>query len=85
MSGEIVDTFANRNFMIRIQFIKYSRGESHCYAESWLMQRHPYGYFIDYFDTIESAKSSIAGDNAQRHNKLGYKHNYILYKLEEIE
>ena len=70
--------------MVRILFIKFSRGVSHCYSESWLQQPHPYGYSIDYFDTVESARAAIVGDDTQRHDESGYKHEYTIYKMEEI-
>jgi hypothetical protein len=81
---KITSRFANRNFMVRCLFIKYARGESHQYAECWLEQKHPYGYSIDYFDTIESARSAIACDDSKRHDEAGYKHEYVIYRMEVV-
>jgi hypothetical protein len=76
------ETFAFRNYMVRVLFTKYSHGEARCYAEAWLEQKHPFGYSIDYFDTEESARSAIAADNFTRNDQAGYNHEYVIYKLE---
>ena len=78
------ERFASRNFMVRILFHKFGHGVSHCYAEAWLEQKHPFGYSIDYFDTEESARAAISADNFTRHNKMGYKREYVIYKLEVV-
>ena len=81
---EQTDTFAERNFMVRVLFIEYSHGKQRTYAEAWLTQKHPYGYFIDYFDTLDSALKTKRIDDETRHERNGYKHEYVIYELKVV-
>jgi hypothetical protein len=55
----------HRNFMVRCRQFKtvtpseiYPDGRYH-FASGWLEQRHPNGYTVNYFTTIEDAKEAI--------------------------
>ena len=77
----------HRNFMVRCRQFKtvapnkvYLDGRYH-FASAWLSQQHPNGYDVDYFSTVDDAKSAITRCEKENPDKQDYWKEYRIYQL----
>jgi hypothetical protein len=60
---------------------QYNNNEPHHFCDFWLNQRHPYGYMIDYFNTLEDAQKAIEKEKQVRPDTEKYWYTFTIYKL----
>jgi hypothetical protein len=79
--------FADRNYMVEVYGwtpVKNKGTDLHNFCTAWLRQKHPYGYDIDYFDTVSDAECAIQRAKERNPDTDKYRWTFKVYRLEEV-